>query len=349
MATLPKISYVLLSHNREKYIRAALESAFAQDYEGELEYIISDDCSTDRTFEIIQECVANYKGGRRVVVTQPPGNVRTAENFNHALSFAKGDWVVRADDDDLSVVDRCALIGKIAAEHPECMYIATDSTYTFIDVEEPVALERASSPCPETVEAIVVDIRKDAYDLCCFNRRQYCYLAWNLIPYRIFGKLEHDAYWSDDYIFFYRAAAVGPGIRVNGPRPYLIRNGSQNQSRGKDDNSRGYASILRMEHFNERYHSVTAGPLMNAYLQLGSYIRNTCSGAERDNALEFIEHARITSENNTLLANYWKKSPLYRYKINKRVGFRGMFALLRLLPLHVFAAVLATYRFIARK
>ena len=47
-----------LSHNREKYIRAAIESAFAQDYEGEMEYIFSDDCSTDRTFEIIQECVA---------------------------------------------------------------------------------------------------------------------------------------------------------------------------------------------------------------------------------------------------------------------------------------------------
>ena len=40
---LPKLSYVLLSHNREKYIRGAIESAFAQDYEGELEYIFSDD------------------------------------------------------------------------------------------------------------------------------------------------------------------------------------------------------------------------------------------------------------------------------------------------------------------
>lgn len=124
-STLPKLSYVLLSHNREKYIRAAIESAFAQDYEGELEYIFSDDCSTDRTFEIIKECVAAYKGNRRVVVTQTPRNLHLAGNTNHAVQFITSDWIVRADDDDISTADRCTLVGRAIAANPGCSFVYT--------------------------------------------------------------------------------------------------------------------------------------------------------------------------------------------------------------------------------
>lgn len=148
MAQLPRLSYVLLSHNREKYIRKALESAFAQDYEGELEYIISDDCSTDRTYEIIQECVASYKGGRRVVVTQTPRNLHLAGNTNHAVQFVTSDWVIRADDDDLSCVDRCTQIGRAILANPGCSCVMTLKK-NFSDGEEEEALMQARIHCEE--------------------------------------------------------------------------------------------------------------------------------------------------------------------------------------------------------
>ena len=49
----PLVTFALFAYNQENYIRAAVEGAFAQTYQP-LEIILSDDCSKDRTFEIMQ-------------------------------------------------------------------------------------------------------------------------------------------------------------------------------------------------------------------------------------------------------------------------------------------------------
>ena len=98
---LPKLSYVLLSHNREKYIRQAIESAFAQDYEGELEYIFSDDCSTDRTYEIIKECVAAYKGNVMYAGRRSPNSL-----YSYAMATMEADYT----DEDYNQDDASGFI-----------------------------------------------------------------------------------------------------------------------------------------------------------------------------------------------------------------------------------------------
>ena len=50
----PLVTFALFAYNQEQYIREAIEGAFAQTYQP-LEIILSDDCSTDRTFEIMRE------------------------------------------------------------------------------------------------------------------------------------------------------------------------------------------------------------------------------------------------------------------------------------------------------
>ena len=42
----PLVTFALFAYNQEKYIREAVEGAFAQTY-APLEIILSDDCSTD--------------------------------------------------------------------------------------------------------------------------------------------------------------------------------------------------------------------------------------------------------------------------------------------------------------
>ncbi len=121
MSNLPKLSYVLLAYNREQYIRGAIETAFAQDYLGELEYIFSDDCSTDGTYDIMKECVENYKGNRKITLTQTPQNINLAGHTNHAVSFASGDYILRADDDDYSFTNRCTLLARAIAANPDCL------------------------------------------------------------------------------------------------------------------------------------------------------------------------------------------------------------------------------------
>ncbi len=49
----PKISVCITVYNREEYIAQCIESVISQDYKN-IEIIISDNCSTDRSVEIIK-------------------------------------------------------------------------------------------------------------------------------------------------------------------------------------------------------------------------------------------------------------------------------------------------------
>ena len=58
---LPLATFALFSYNQEDYICDAVEAAFLQIYTP-LKIIISDDCSSDGTFEKILRLIKNYNG-----------------------------------------------------------------------------------------------------------------------------------------------------------------------------------------------------------------------------------------------------------------------------------------------
>ena len=348
MATLPKLSYVLLSHNREKYIRAAVESALAQDYGGELEYIFSDDCSTDRTFEIIKECAAAYKGGRRVVVTQPPSNLKTAGNFNHAVSHAQGDWIVRADDDDISAIDRCSVIGKVVSSIPGCTYVATESSKYFRDEDEGAAMEASRIPCAQGMNPRVLDIRSMPPGQCAFSPFDYSYKAWDIACFRTFGDIPAAAHLADDYILYFRASVLGKGVLVDNANAVLVRNNSLHQSMGSDNEGEGYRDIMRRERFFDEYQNSTAAPMRQTYAALLGHARRMPQ-VEQPGVLAFLadmeEKIRITET----LRSYWRKGIINRVRIARELGMTRPYDMLRCLPKPVFAALLAVLRKIHKK
>ena len=59
----------MIAYNQARFIRQAVESALAQTF-SPMEILLSDDCSTDGTFEIIQEVVKGYSGHHNVVRQQ---------------------------------------------------------------------------------------------------------------------------------------------------------------------------------------------------------------------------------------------------------------------------------------
>ena len=67
----PLVTFALFAYNQEKYIREAIEGEFARAYQP-LKIIISDDCSSDKTFDIINELVQNYQGPHVVKAVQTP-------------------------------------------------------------------------------------------------------------------------------------------------------------------------------------------------------------------------------------------------------------------------------------
>ena len=343
MPPLPKLSYVLLSHNREKYIRAAVESALAQDYEGELEYIFSDYCSTDRTFEIIKECVAAYKGNRRVVVTRPPANQKTAGNFNHAVSLAQGDWIIRADDDDISAVDRCAVIGKVVSSMPGCTYVATESSRYFRDEEESASVEASSIPCAQGMKPREIDIRTMSPGQCPFLPHEYSYKAWNTACFRTFGDIPAEAYLADDYILYFRASVLGKGVLVDNANAVLVRNNSLHQSIGSDNKDEGYRDIMRRERLYDEYQNSTAAPMRQTYEALLDFARSLPQD-EQPGVQAFLADMQEKIRATETLRSYWRKGTINRVRIARELGMTRPYDLLRCLPMPVFAALLAVIR-----
>lgn len=341
--TLPRLSYVLLSHNREQYIRKAIESAFAQEYEGELEYIFSDDCSTDSTYDIIKECVAAYKGNRKVIVTQTPHNMHLAGNTNHAVQFATGDYVVRADDDDLSTPDRCKIIGEIAAAYPGCSCVQT-SALLFVDAEEDVKLNQAAELNLAKPEISVFDITAGYDGISGFFVDSPCNKVWSIEVYKKFAPLPMEGYYVDDLICQYRANVLGFFVRTSAVT-VLARQASGNMSSGGNDGSRGYDSIMRLERFNDKYVNVTYAPLEAAIAEITQYMMRE-RAVDMEKATTFFHALAKDMEERRLLQSYWRKGVLNRLRIRRRLNYKGVFSLLRCLPMPMFARLLSWYRFI---
>ncbi len=110
------VTFVVFAYNQEKYIRDAIEGAFSQTYEP-LEIILSDDCSVDRTFEIMQEMAAAYKGPHEVRLRQNEVNFGVAGHINAAFAVAQGGILVIASGDDVSFHDRTEISVELLNKH----------------------------------------------------------------------------------------------------------------------------------------------------------------------------------------------------------------------------------------
>ncbi|RLL49707.1 glycosyltransferase [Mariprofundus sp. EBB-1] len=101
----PLVTLALFSYNSEKYIREAVEGALSQTY-SPLEIILSDDCSKDRTYEIMQEMASSYKGPHHVIVRRNERNLRVPGHVNKLFQLAHGELIVAAAGDDISLPHR---------------------------------------------------------------------------------------------------------------------------------------------------------------------------------------------------------------------------------------------------
>lgn len=113
----PLVTFALFAFNQEKYIREAVEGALSQTY-SPLEIILSDDCSTDRTFEIMQEMAEGYKGPHKVVTRRHGKNMGLFPHFMNVFKTANGAITVVAAGDDCSLPQRTSEIVSALKNHP---------------------------------------------------------------------------------------------------------------------------------------------------------------------------------------------------------------------------------------
>ena len=96
----PKVTVLTTVYNGSHFLKEAIESTLNQTYK-EFEYLIIDDCSVDGSVRIIE----SYDDSR-IRLIQNETNLGTARTINRGLSITDSEYLVRADQDDVSLPTR---------------------------------------------------------------------------------------------------------------------------------------------------------------------------------------------------------------------------------------------------
>lgn len=146
-----KLSVMVISHNQSHLIRRCLESILAQQISAPWEIVISDDASTDGTWDVIQEYVLKYEVCRKDGNWYLPiirayqidssnynptvTSDRCAANKANVYMHARGKYCVNIDADDyLKSNDIYAYQISLLEGHPECS-VAVQNIWYQVDGE----------------------------------------------------------------------------------------------------------------------------------------------------------------------------------------------------------------------
>lgn len=108
----PRISVIMLTYNREKFVGRAIECILNQTFR-DFEFIIVDNGSTDRSGIICDDYAA--KDQRIRVIHRARGNIGSGRNTG--LDAAKGEFIAFIDDDDLAEKDLLEFLFHLASEN----------------------------------------------------------------------------------------------------------------------------------------------------------------------------------------------------------------------------------------
>ena len=112
----PLISVMMPTYNNAKYIKQAIESIYAQNYDN-IEIIVVDDGSTDNTKEIVQQ----YKVIKYFYIEHK--GIPFARNL--VLEKSKGEYIAILDSDDYWLPEKLNMQIQYFKDHPDCEIVFT--------------------------------------------------------------------------------------------------------------------------------------------------------------------------------------------------------------------------------
>jgi len=114
----PLISVILPVYNAEKYLKESMDSILSQTF-SDFEFIIINDGSKDKSADIIK----SYSDSRIVYIEQQ--NMGLANTLNKGLAIAKGKYIARQDNDDVSHKDRFKKQIEFLEKNPTIALVGT--------------------------------------------------------------------------------------------------------------------------------------------------------------------------------------------------------------------------------
>lgn len=213
MKPKPKVSVLMTAYNTETYIAEAIESVLGQTF-SDLELIIIDDGSSDKTLEIIK----SYDDPRiRLIARENRGRVNS---LNEGVNMAEGELLAIMDSDDVAQPKRLEKQVRYLDTHPECSVVT--STIKLIDGHGeflPDWEEDKANITPEQIKGLM------PYENCIANPTA----TGKTILFKKFGYNINQI--SEDYDLWLRILSAGYSIhKINEPLlHYRIRSDSITQ------------------------------------------------------------------------------------------------------------------------
>lgn len=171
----PKVSVIVPVYNTELYVERAMVSLMEQTLDN-VQFIIIDDGSKDRSLSIINDVIARYPDRQEHVILISRENRGVASTRSEGMKLATGDYVIHLDSDDWAELNWLEFMySKAIAESADvvvCDYVAVYDN----------KLEHIHMPAEQTGYACLKQ-------LLCDKQRGY---TWNkLISREIIMKIEH--------------------------------------------------------------------------------------------------------------------------------------------------------------
>jgi glycosyltransferase involved in cell wall biosynthesis len=93
-----KLSVAMITYNHERFIGQAIESVLSQEVNFEYEIVIGEDCSTDRTRDVILDFQRRYPD--RIVAVLRERNIGAMRNFAGTIAACRGHYLAILEGDD---------------------------------------------------------------------------------------------------------------------------------------------------------------------------------------------------------------------------------------------------------
>lgn len=94
------VSVIMITYNHEKFISQAIEGVLSQECDFDVELMIYDDCSNDKTEDIVNSYIKNHPKNSWITYLRHEKNVGGNKNFVLAFENAKGDFIAYCEGDD---------------------------------------------------------------------------------------------------------------------------------------------------------------------------------------------------------------------------------------------------------
>lgn len=119
---MPKVSVIMPVFNTEKFLKQAIESILNQDFQ-DFEFIILDDFSTDKSFQICEEFA---KKDKRIKLFQNQKNMWISFTRNKLISLTNTNFICTQDSDDISEKNRISKSFEFLEKNPEFAVCSSD-------------------------------------------------------------------------------------------------------------------------------------------------------------------------------------------------------------------------------